>query len=292
MPGPAAPPSNQPQALMSIHLGIALLGGTALFSKGVPLSALDITTWRSLLAGLFLLWLARLKWHVSLRLSGRDWALLGIAAALMAAHWVSYFHSMQVSSVATGMLALFTYPIFIVLLEPWVEGTRLKAKDLAAAGLVCIGVWLLVPGGDSSTQGDSLAGVLWGVFSGLLFAARNLLVRYRLSHLNPVLSMSLQALGVVVLTLPFVSGEIMDASPSTGIAMLVLAIVFTAAPHALMTFALGGLKAKTVGMIGCLQPVYGVLLAWLILGEVPTWLTLVGGSFIVAAAALETLRRS
>ncbi|HBJ28053.1 MAG TPA: EamA family transporter, partial [Cobetia sp.] len=46
--------------LMSIHLGIALLGGTALFSKGVPLSALDITTWRSLLAGLFLLWLARL----------------------------------------------------------------------------------------------------------------------------------------------------------------------------------------------------------------------------------------
>ncbi|MFP3427250.1 EamA/RhaT family transporter, partial [Pseudoalteromonas sp. SIMBA_162] len=63
---------------MSIHLGIALLGGTALFSKGVPLSALDITTWRSLLAGLFLLWLARLKWHVSLRLSGRDWALLGI----------------------------------------------------------------------------------------------------------------------------------------------------------------------------------------------------------------------
>ncbi|NVN54986.1 hypothetical protein FLM52_04145 [bacterium Scap17] len=86
MPGPAAPPANQPQALMSIHLGIALLGGTALFSKGVPLSALDITTWRSLLAGLFLLWLARLKWHVSLRLSGRDWALLGIAAALMAAH--------------------------------------------------------------------------------------------------------------------------------------------------------------------------------------------------------------
>ena len=192
MPGPAAPapPANQPQALMSIHLGIALLGGTALFSKGVPLSALDITTWRSLLAGLFLLWLARLKWHVSLRLSGRDWALLGIAAALMAAHWVSYFHSMQVSSVATGMLALFTYPIFIVLLEPWVEGTRLKAKDLAAAGLVCAGVWLLVPGGDSSAQGDSLAGVLWGVFSGLLFAARNLLVRYRLSHLNPVLSMS------------------------------------------------------------------------------------------------------
>ncbi|MGS0466719.1 EamA family transporter [Cobetia marina] len=130
------------------------------------------------------------------------------------------------------------------------------------------------------------------MFSGLLFAARNLLVRYRLSHLNPVLSMSLQALGVVVLTLPFASGEIMDASPGTGIAMLVLAVVFTATPHALMTFALGGLRAKTVGMIGCLQPVYGVLLAWLILGEAPTWMTLVGGSFIVAAAALETLRRN
>ncbi|TVU73816.1 MULTISPECIES: DMT family transporter [Cobetia] len=292
MPGPAAPPANQPQALMAIHLGIALLGGTALFSKSLPLSALDITTWRSLLAGLFLLWIARLKWNVSLRLSGRDWALIGLAGLLMAVHWVSYFHAMQVSSVATGMLALFTYPIFIVLLEPWVEGTRLKARDLAAAALVCVGVWLLVPGGNGNVDGDSLAGVLWGVFSGLLFAIRNLLVRYRLSHINPVLSMSLQALGVVVLTLPFASGDIMDSSPGTGIAMLVLAIVFTATPHALMTFALGGLKAKTVGMIGCMQPVYGVLLAWLILGEVPTWMTLVGGSFIVAAAALETLRRN
>ncbi|WP_051510652.1 DMT family transporter [Cobetia crustatorum] len=292
MPGPAAPPANQPQALMAIHLGIALLGGTALFSKSLPLSALDITTWRSLLAGLFLLWIARLKWNVSLRLSGRDWALIGLAGLLMAVHWVSYFHAMQVSSVATGMLALFTYPIFIVLLEPWVEGTRLKARDLAAAALVCVGVWLLVPGGNGNVDSDSLAGVLWGVFSGLLFAIRNLLVRYRLSHINPVLSMSLQALGVVVLTLPFASGDIMDSSPGTGIAMLVLAIVFTATPHALMTFALGGLKAKTVGMIGCMQPVYGVLLAWLILGEVPTWMTLVGGSFIVAAAALETLRRN
>ncbi|WP_158772991.1 DMT family transporter [Cobetia sp. L2A1] len=292
MSGHAAPPANQPQALMAIHLGIALLGGTALFSKSLPLSALDITTWRSLLAGLFLLWIARLKWNVSLRLSGRDWALIGLAGLLMAVHWVSYFHAMQVSSVATGMLALFTYPIFIVLLEPWVEGTRLKARDLAAAALVCLGVWLLVPGGNDGSGGDNLAGVLWGVFSGLLFAIRNLLVRYRLSHINPVLSMSLQALGVVVLTLPFASGEMMDASPGTGIAMLVLAIVFTATPHALMTFALGGLKAKTVGMIGCMQPVYGVLLAWLILGEVPTWMTLVGGSFIVAAAALETLRRN
>ena len=292
MPGPAAPPANQPQALMAIHLGIALLGGTALFSKSLPLSALDITTWRSLLAGLFLLWIARLKWNVSLRLSGRDWALIGLAGLLMAVHWVSYFHAMQVSSVATGMLALFTYPIFIVLLEPWVEGTRLKARDLAAAALVCVGVWLLVPGGNGNVDSDSLAGVLWGVFSGLLFAIRNLLVRYRLSHINPVLSMSLQALGVVVLPLPFASGDIMDSSPGTGIAMLVLAIVFTATPHALMTFALGGLKAKTVGMIGCMQPVYGVLLAWLILGEVPTWMTLVGGSFIVAAAALETLRRN
>lgn len=291
MSGHAAPSSNNPKALLSIHLGVALMGGTGLFSKSLPLSALDITTWRSLLAGIFLLWIARLKWKVSFNLSRQDWGLIALAAALMAIHWVSYFHSMQVSTVATGMLALFTYPVFIVLLEPWIEGTRVKARDLVAAGLVCLGVWLLVPGGGDLTNGDSLQGVLWGVFSGLLFALRNLLVRYRLSHIHPVLSMGLQALGVMVLTLPFASSDIMQASPGTGLAMLTLAIFFTAVPHALLIFSLGGLKAKTVGMISCLQPVYGVLLAWLILGESPTWLTLVGGSLIVAAAALETLQR-
>lgn len=274
------------QALLALHLATVLFGGTALFSRALPLPALDMTTWRSLIAGLALVWLARLKWKVTLGIGRQAWLWLGVAGLLMAVHWVSYFHAMQVSSVATGMLALFTYPVLLVLLEPLFERTRIQLGDLFAALLVLAGVWLLVPGGPSASSG-----VLWGVFSGLLFALRNLLVRYKLRHLNPLLSMGLQALIVVAVTLPFISDAALDAPPTTGLWMLLLALVFTATPHTLMTFALGGLKARSVGLISCLQPVYGVLLAWLILDEQPGLTTLVGGALIVAAAALESVKK-
>nr|WP_297461357.1 DMT family transporter [uncultured Halomonas sp.] len=274
------------QSLLALHLATVLFGGTALFSRALPLPALDMTTWRSLIAGLALVWLARLKWKVTLGIGRQAWLWLGVAGLLMAVHWVTYFHAMQVSSVATGMLALFTYPVLLVLLEPLFERTRIQLGDLFAALLVLAGVWLLVPGGPSASSG-----VLWGVFSGLLFALRNLLVRYKLRHLNPLLSMGLQALIVVAVTLPFISDAALDAPPATGLWMLLLALVFTATPHTLMTFALGGLKARSVGLISCLQPVYGVLLAWLILDEQPGLTTLAGGALIVAAAALESVKK-
>lgn len=274
------------QSLLALHVATVLFGGTALFSRALPLPALDMTTWRSLIAGLALVWLARLKWKVTLGIGREAWLWLGVAGVLMAVHWVTYFHAMQVSSVATGMLALFTYPVLLVLLEPLFERTRIQLGDLCAALLVLAGVWLLVPGGPSASSG-----VIWGVFSGLLFALRNLLVRYKLRHLNPLLSMGLQALIVVAVTLPFVSDAALDAPPATGLWMLLLALVFTATPHTLMTFALGGLKARSVGLISCLQPVYGVLLAWLILNEQPGLWTLAGGALIVAAAALESVKK-
>lgn len=274
------------QSLLALHLATVLFGGTALFSRALPLPALDMTTWRSLIAGLALVWLVRLKWKVTLGIGRQAWLWLGVAGVLMAVHWVTYFHAMQVSSVATGMLALFTYPVLLVLLEPLFEHSRIQLGDLLAALLVLLGVWLLVPGGPSASSG-----VLWGVFSGLLFALRNLLVRYKLRHLNPLLSMGLQALIVAAVTLPFVSDAAVEASPATGLWMVVLALVFTATPHTLMTFALGGLRARSVGLISCLQPVYGVLFAWLILNEQPGFWTLAGGTLIVAAAALESLKK-
>jgi drug/metabolite transporter (DMT)-like permease len=49
---------------------------------------------------------------------GRDWLLMLLCGLLMCVHWVTYFHAMQVSTVAIGMIALYTYPVMSVLLEP------------------------------------------------------------------------------------------------------------------------------------------------------------------------------
>ncbi|WP_350636509.1 EamA family transporter, partial [Pseudoalteromonas sp. GW168-MNA-CIBAN-0100] len=48
------------------------------------------------------------------------------------------------------------------------------------------------------------------------------------------------------------------------------------------------LSAATAGLIACLQPLYGTLLAIIILHERPSIATFIGGALIVSAACFET----
>src|SRR5690606_8342285 len=83
-----------------------------------------------------------------------------------------FFHSMQVSSVAVGMISLYAYPVMTVFLEPWIKRIRLDWRDVISGVLVLVGIYLLVPGLDLTNT--TTQGVLWGVLSALVFALRNL----------------------------------------------------------------------------------------------------------------------
>jgi drug/metabolite transporter (DMT)-like permease len=123
---------------------MALLGATALFAKLLPLSAVDITFGRALVACVMLFGIVKLL-RGSIRLDSlKDYLVALFLGLLMAAHWVSYFAAMQYSSVSVGMIALFTFPVMTVLLEPFFEGIRLVWQDIVSALVVLFGIYLIV----------------------------------------------------------------------------------------------------------------------------------------------------
>ncbi len=74
--------------------------------------------------------------------------------------------------------------------------------------------------------------------------------------------------------------------------LVVLGLVCTALAHTLFIAALANVTAHTASVVTALEPVYGIALAFALLGEVPGPRTLVGGALIVAAAAFATRRAS
>ena len=70
--------------------------------------------------------------------------------------------------------------------------------------------------------------------------------------------------------------------------ILLVGVVFTAMPHALFASSLRHLSATTAGLISCLQPLYGSVLAFLLLSERVNMLTILGGVLVVSAALFET----
>lgn len=264
-----------------------LLGATALFSKLLPLSAVDITFGRAIVACFTLFGIVKLfKGSIKLN-SARDYLVALFLGLLMAAHWVSYFAAMQYSSVSVGMIALFTFPVMTVLLEPFFEGIRLVWQDIVSALVVLFGIYLIVP--EVSLDNEVTQGVLIGMTSAILYSFRNLVHRKHFSHYSGAHAMAYQTLVIFVSLSFFSSDELFKASNQTYLGLVVLGIFLTAVPHALIAASLKHLRAKTFSLIACMQPLYGVSLAIIVLDEQPRWQTIVGGLLVISAAIYETI---
>ncbi|MEQ5809400.1 DMT family transporter [Alteromonas sp. NFXS44] len=275
------------RSLITLHITVILLGGTGLFSNIIPLSATDITFGRSVFACLCLAVFMRLAGETFRLNNKRDYGIALLLGGLMAVHWVTYFAAMQYAGVAVGMIALFTFPVITVLIEPFFEKIRLVWQDFFSALIVFVGVALLVP--EISLENEVTLGVLTGIFSAVLYALRNLLHRQHFSHYSGAKAMAWQILVVIACLLPFASEHLSDATFDTWLLLAVLGSMFTAVPHALIATALIHLRAKTFSLIACMQPLYGVILAMLILHESPGWKALIGGILVTSASIYETM---
>ena len=276
------------KSLAGLHLANILLAGTGLFAKLIDLPAVDIIARRCLLAAGFLLIITLGLKRVLILERPREWLLMLLCGVLMSVHWITFFHAMQVSTVAIGMIALYTYPVMSVLVEPLWHGQRPQRIDVLCGVLVLGGVSLLVS--DFSLQHGAALGVLWGLVSAATFTLRNMVQRQYLGRYRGDTAMLYQTLVAGLVAWPFVQHASADLSRTTWLQLALLALVFTAVPHSIFAGSLRALKAKTAGLISCMMPVYGVMLAWLVLGEIPSMTTVCGGLIIVAAAAFESVR--
>lgn len=278
--------SAKPSGLIELHLAVLLFGGTALFSKLIPLSALDITFLRCIVAATVLGLLVKFSRKRLTLASKQDYLVAIGLGVIVSLHWVTYFAAMQLSSVAIGMIAFFTYLVMTVIAEPLLTGNKIKLHDMLSGVLVLIGVILLIP--EANLGNDTTLGIAIGIVSAILFTIRNLLHKRYFSQYSGPHAMFYQTLVAVVFLMPWHQTEQVSISLEVWGLIILLGVVFTAAPHALFTSALRQLSAKTVGLVSCLQPFYGAMLALIILGEELNLNTLIGGTIIVATAIFET----
>jgi drug/metabolite transporter (DMT)-like permease len=283
---PPTHPMTNLAALAALHATVALFGFAGLFGKWLALSPVAIVLGRTAIAAVALYLLrarAAKRARFDVRLVGN-----GVVLAL---HWVSFFAAIQVSSVGIGLLGFASFPLFTLGIERAFMKRPLHRREAATAALVTVGLVLLVP--ELSLANPVVQGLLWGLVSGLTFALLAVMNR-RWAATRPATDIAFwqNAFAAMVL-LPFAlaSPAALGTIGAREILLLVvLGIVCTALAHSLFIAALSSVTAHTASVVAALEPVYGIVLAFALLGELPTPRTLVAGALIVAAAMLATHR--
>ncbi len=251
-----------------------------------------IATWRLVLSTLMLLpFFAWRGGFAKLRaMGGRDLlALAGVGVAL-AVHFASWITSLSFTSVASSVIFVHVDSIFVALVSHFLLGERVSRRVALGIGVAFVGAAVIALGdlgvGEENLVGDALSiigAVALGVY---LMAGRRLRQRLDLTtYVTPVYAVSaaVLALGSVAVGAPLVGYD-------AGVMLMFAAIALVPMifGHTLYNWVLRWVSAPVVSISLLGEPVGASILAFLILGESPGPLTLIGGAVTLAGILICT----
>ncbi len=280
--------SPRNRALLEFFFNTWALAITPLFARWLlPLNPFQIVSSRSIIAALFLvIFFAARKETLRVNDPTQQRTLI-ISGLLMAGHWLTLFRGLQIAPIGLVFLALYFYPIVIMLIEPWFFNEKYRWIDLPIGIVAFIGVYLLQPDFDLADQVTQ--GILWGLTSGVMLATRNVLSRGVAQNVGGLKQMAWQLLTISIVLLPIQFLMPYEFTPNRIGLLIILGIGFTALTHAVTLRTLRHLKAKTVGLISMSLVLYSSLLAWILFEEPLTWRMAIGGTLILGAAIYNAL---
>ena len=281
--------------IISVLVALPFVSLTGLFGKFISHSPLLIVQGRTVFAfGALLLVLLILRKKIIFS-NFREWLRLLLCGIILGVHWIAFFKSIQVSTVAIGLLTFASYPLFTTFLEPIFFQEKLIKRNVSAVFVVIFGLALMATSSpensDGVISGSVIQGVLWGLGGGLGFALLTLMNRGHVRHHSPLLLTCWQNGFAALVLLPWSFYESWVLTTADWTLLLILGVVCTVGGHALLINGLKNLQAQTVSMlIAGLEPVCAIVFALFLLGEVPSFQTLVGGILIVSTTVFMITR--
>jgi len=275
--------------MLEIHIAVLLFGLAGLFGKLLALPPLVIVFGRTFFASLMLCAILFFS-KTQLRAKSRqDLMVLVLLGAILAIHWITFFHSIQISTVAVGLLTFSTFPVFVTFMEPYFFKEKLHLFDILMAGSVFLGLVLVIP--SFNLQNNVTQGAFWGIISGFTFAVLSILNRKYVSSYAPIVIACYQNCIATILLFPFLIFQDLTLKPSDYVLLIILGVICTALAHVLFIKSLVQVKVQLASIIASLEPVYGIIFAFVLLGEVPAFRTILGGSIILGTITLSTIKR-
>jgi len=256
--------------------------------------ALALGRW-AVAAAILLPWMGRglLRQREALR---REWPhllVLGFLGMYICGAWV-YVAGRTTSSTNIALIYAAT-PMSIAAASSLLLHEKLSRAQWAGVVLALLGLLFVIAKGDPARllAVQFVAGDAWIVAAAASWTAYSVLLKRWPSALGPGERLvAIIAGGLLVLVPTTVAEALLTTVPPFGWGAAGLVLLAAVVPGVLSYGAYSYLQrelgASRTAMMLYLAPVYGALLAWLLLGEVPGWYHLVGAAMILPSIWLAS----
>lgn len=263
---PEGTPKTVNKNLLLLHATVVIWGFTGTLGKLISIPAVGLVWYRVLIASvsLFLYFIARKK---NLRVTKITFLKFILNGALVGAHWILFFASIKLSTVAVTLVCLSSITLFTAIFEPIINKKRISRLEILAGILIITGIILIFKFETNYTKGIIL-GLLSAVFASLFAIINSKLVQ---RHQAPVIAFyELSGAFLWITIYLFVtSGFTQKIVPTTADIgyLLLLGTICTSMAYVAGVYVMRELSAFRVALITNLEPVYGILIAFLFFGD-------------------------
>lgn len=252
--------------LLLLHLTVMVWGFTGILGNLISIPAIQLVWHRVLIAAASLA-LYFLVTRRSFAVTKARFIRFFLTGGLVGLHWILFFGSIKVSTVSVTLVCMSSVTLFTALLEPLFYRRRTSRIEVLIGIFIIMGIYLIF-----QFESRYIEGIILGLIAAVaaaLFAIFNSKLVKESSAVQISFYEMFGAWCWISLYL-LISGGFdgqMDATAADWGYMLLLGTVCTSGAYVAAVSVMKEISAFGVALAGNMEPVYGILLAWLFFGQ-------------------------
>ena len=281
------------KALVQLHIAVFLAGFTAILGKLIQLNE-GLLVWYRLLITVVTLFIILYFKKQIVKITVKDAMKFLAVGAIVALHWVTFYGSVKYANVSVALVCFSATGFFTALLEPLILKKKLAVIELALGLLAIAGIYIIL---DFHPQYK--VGIAFGIVSALGSALFPIFNKEFTKRFTPQ-TITLYELGGGLIALTFLVPLYLLKFPASYYLptindwcwLLVLAWFCTVLSFNLQLNALKKISAFTANLTYNLEPVYGIIMAFIFFKENESlnYQFYIGVGLILLAVVLQMYR--
>ena len=260
-----------------ILLAALLWSLAGVFIKLLEIHPLTIVFYRSFFASLvFVPFLKSSQFHFN--------AAIIISVISYTAAITAFVSANKLTTAANAIVLQYTAPVLVYLFSRLVLGEKISTPNALALAVSMVGVGFISI--DSAGEPE-MSGVLLALLSGVLFAIYMVNLQ-QIKRISAIYLTWLNNLVCALLILPFLKAPLALSSDQLLI-VAIMGAVQLGLPYFLFSTGLRTIPLQEAALIALIEPVLNPVWVALIVGEIPSFATLIGGAMILTALAVRYL---
>jgi drug/metabolite transporter (DMT)-like permease len=253
--------------LLILHATVFIWGFTGILGALISVPAVQMVWYRVLIATVTLFLYFTFS-RTSMLVSRKQFLQFFFTGSIVALHWILFFHAIKVSTVSVTLVCLSSFTLFTAILEPLIKRHKIFVADIVVGVIIIMGIYMIF-----KFESRYTLGIIFGLsaaLAGSVFSIVNsTFVQKTDAKIIGFYEMAGAFFWITIYRLfdHSLSAEHFHLSGTDWIYLLLLGTICTALAYVAGVSVMRTLSAFRVALITNLEPVYGIILAFLFFGN-------------------------